>query len=274
MTRPKLSAGIVACAVLLGTSAAARAGDLPAPRTTELGPEAPAGSRSREDRPAVTAYLPSPAAATGAGIMVFPGGGFTRRCEDHEGVLVAEWLRAHGIAAFLVRYRVVPFATLKESLDDGHLAVQHVRAHAAEYGVSPRRLGAIGFSAGAVLAANVALRPRAGSRPDFLVLAYGDANQANPGVRGLAAHGLTPRQEELLDAYGYPYVFDEFRFHMTLTDRLSPADYGEVLQAAQTWFGPVLDQEVTLDRLSLFHERENKQPFTRIADFALGGAER
>ena len=88
MTRPKLSAGIVACAVLLGTSAAARAGDLPAPRTTELGPEAPAGSRSREDRPAVTAYLPSPAAATGAGIMVFPGGGFTRRCEDHEGVLV------------------------------------------------------------------------------------------------------------------------------------------------------------------------------------------
>ena len=200
MTRPKLSAGIVACAVLLGTSAAARAGDLPAPRTTELGPEAPAGSRSREDRPAVTAYLPSPAAATGAGIMVFPGGGFTRRCEDHEGVLVAEWLRAHGIAAFLVRYRVVPFATLKESLDDGHLAVQHVRAHAAEYGVSPRRLGAIGFSAGAVLAANVALRPRAGSRPDFLVLAYGDANQANPGIRGLAAHGLTPEEARRLFA--------------------------------------------------------------------------
>lgn len=97
----------------------------------------------------------------------------------------------------------------------------------------------------------------------------------NPRDRAArAAHGLTPRQEELLDAYGYPYVFDQFRFHMTLTDRLSPSDYVEVLQAAQTWFGPVLDQEVTLDRLSLFHERENKQPFTRIADFALGGAER
>ena len=97
----------------------------------------------------------------------------------------------------------------------------------------------------------------------------------NPRDRAArAAHGLTPRQEELLDAYGYPYVFDQFRFHMTLTDRLSPADYGEVREAAQTWFGPVLDQEVTLDRLSLFHERENKLPFTRIADFALGGAER
>ncbi len=97
----------------------------------------------------------------------------------------------------------------------------------------------------------------------------------NPRDRAArAARGLTPRQEELLDAYGYPYVFDEFRFHMTLTDRLSPADYEEVLQAVQTWFGPVLDQQVTLDRLSLFHERENKLPFTRIADFALGGAER
>jgi acetyl esterase/lipase len=187
-------------AVSMGLAALAAASDLPAPRTVELGPEGPAGSRSREDRPAVTAYLPSPEAATGAGVMVFPGGGFTRRCEDHEGVLVAEWLRAHGIAAFLVRYRVVPFATLKESLDDGHLAVQHVRAHAAQLRVSPRRLGAIGFSAGAVLAASVALRPRTGSRPDFLVLAYGDANQANPGIRGLAAHGLSREEAASLFA--------------------------------------------------------------------------
>ncbi len=86
-----------------------------------------------------------------------------------------------------------------------------------------------------------------------------------------AAHGLTPRQEELLDAYGYPHVFDEFRFHMTLTDRLSDEDRPAMLQAAHTWFGPVLDAEVTLDRLALFHEGENKMPFTRIADFALEG---
>lgn len=85
-----------------------------------------------------------------------------------------------------------------------------------------------------------------------------------------AAHGLTPRQEELLDAYGYPYVFDEFRFHMTLTDRLTPTDRQEVLVAAQTWFGPILDEPVTLDRLALFHERENQLPFSRIAEYALG----
>jgi putative phosphonate metabolism protein len=93
----------------------------------------------------------------------------------------------------------------------------------------------------------------------------------NPRDRAArASKGLTPRQEELLDAYGYPYVFDQFRFHMTLTDRLSAQDHDDVLLAAQTWFGPVLDQEVTLDRLVLFHERENKLPFNRIAEFPLG----
>lgn len=94
----------------------------------------------------------------------------------------------------------------------------------------------------------------------------------NPRDRAArASKGLTPRQEELLDAYGYPYVFDQFRFHMTLTDRLAPADYDAMVQAATTWFGPVLDQDVTLDRLVLFHERENKLPFNRVAEFPLGG---
>ena len=195
----------VVVGAMLGTPLAA-ATAAPPPRTALLWPDGAPGARgdSTEDRPAVTAYLPSPEASTGAGVLVFPGGGFTRRCEDHEGVLVAEWLRAHGVAAFLVRYRVVPIGTLKDALEDGHRAVQYVRAHAAELGVSPQRLGAIGFSAGAVLAANVSLRPRpaqaaspdplhrVGSRPDFLVLAYGDAGQANPGLRGLAATGLTP----------------------------------------------------------------------------------
>lgn len=128
----------------------------------------------------------------------------------------------------------------------------------------------------------LALVPEDGDNPDLQDLAA-NAVEAfepfraplNPRDRAArAAHGLTPRQEELLDAYGYPYVFDQFRFHMTLTDRLPEADRDDVRRAAETWFGPVLDQEVTLDRLSLFHERENQLPFTRIADFALGGAER
>ncbi|WP_332687781.1 DUF1045 domain-containing protein, partial [Devosia sp.] len=70
--------------------------------------------------------------------------------------------------------------------------------------------------------------------------------------------------------WGYPYVFDTFRFHMTLTDRLTAGDAVEIAQAATTWFGPVLEDEVLLDRLSLFHEPDAGKPFRRVADFKLG----
>lgn len=88
-----------------------------------------------------------------------------------------------------------------------------------------------------------------------------------------ASRGLSERQIELLDAYGYPFVFEEFRFHMTLTDRLAEEDAAEIAQAAQTWFSPVLDEPLLLDRLSLFHEPDSGKPFRRVADFKLGGGQ-
>lgn len=87
-----------------------------------------------------------------------------------------------------------------------------------------------------------------------------------------AAKGLSERQIELLDAYGYPYVFEEFFFHMTLTDRLADSDAADIAQAATTWFSPVLEESLILDRLSLFHEADAGAPFRRIADFKLGKA--
>jgi putative phosphonate metabolism protein len=87
-----------------------------------------------------------------------------------------------------------------------------------------------------------------------------------------ASKGLSDRQLEMLDAYGYPYVFSEFRFHMTLTDKLDEKDAADIASAATTWFGPVLDDSLTLDRLTLFHEPDAGKPFRRIADFKLGGA--
>ena len=85
------------------------------------------------------------------------------------------------------------------------------------------------------------------------------------------ARGLTPRQEELLNAYGYPYVFDQFQFHMTLTDRLSDDDRDDLMAAAQTWFAPVRDADIMLDRLVLFVEPESGLAFRRVADFVLKG---
>jgi len=85
-----------------------------------------------------------------------------------------------------------------------------------------------------------------------------------------AGKGLSERQLELLDGYGYPYVFEQFRFHMTLTDRLAEDEAKEIATAASTWFGPLLEDEVRLDRLSLFHEPDAGKPFRRVADFKLG----
>ncbi len=86
-----------------------------------------------------------------------------------------------------------------------------------------------------------------------------------------AGKGLSERQVELLDAYGYPYVFEEFRFHMTLTDRLEPADAAEIAAAAATWFAPVLDEPLLLDRLVLFREPDAGKPFRRLDDYKLEG---
>lgn len=84
------------------------------------------------------------------------------------------------------------------------------------------------------------------------------------------ARGLTPRQEELLDSYGYPYVFDEFRFHMTLTDRLSEADQPDMTAAAQAWFAASIAEPIQIDRLVLFHEPESGGRFRRLEDYKLG----
>jgi putative phosphonate metabolism protein len=80
---------------------------------------------------------------------------------------------------------------------------------------------------------------------------------------------LTPYQIGLMDHYGYPYVMDQFLFHMTLTDRMAEETRGPVVAAAQKWFAPILDDNVLLDRISLFHEAEPGAPFQRVADFPL-----
>ena len=82
--------------------------------------------------------------------------------------------------------------------------------------------------------------------------------------------GLSPRQAELLDAYGYPYVAEEFRFHMTLTDRLPESERTAFAEAAEVWFGPLLDRPHMLDRIALFHEPAPGAPFRRRADHLLG----
>jgi acetyl esterase/lipase len=149
---------------------------------------------SNEDKPAIYVYLPNPAKSTGAGMLVVPGGGFQTRVPDHEGTLVAQWLRARGIAAFVLRYRIQPIGKMADSLADEQRAMRYLRAHADEYKIAPNRIGSIGFSAGAELLNLAAVTPGP-AKPDdadpvehftaqanFLVLSYGSTNNPAPNA--------------------------------------------------------------------------------------------
>jgi acetyl esterase/lipase len=134
------------------------------------------------DTPALYPVLPTPAKATGAAVIVCPGGGF-RSHVPWEAFPFAEWFCEQGIAGFVLQYRLLPYI-MPAMLDDGMQAVRLVRARAAEFGVDPSRIGMIGFSAGGYVTAMVSTRSdrgdpsatdpvqHASSRPDAAMLFY------------------------------------------------------------------------------------------------------
>lgn len=137
-----------------------------------------------KDTPTLTPFWPEPAKATGAVMIVFPGGGY-RNLAPHEGAIYAQWLASQGITAFVLKYRLatdgykVPTIFL-----DVARAIRLVRAQAAGWGLDPKRVGVIGSSAGGHLAAISVTQFDAGkadaadpiervsSRPDLAVLCY------------------------------------------------------------------------------------------------------
>src|SRR5678816_4401626 len=82
---------------------------------------------SDEDKPAIIPFLPGASKSNGAAVLVVPGGGFTIRAVDHEGLLVAQWLKDHGITAFLLRYRLRPIYNRTDWVKDGQRAMQFIR---------------------------------------------------------------------------------------------------------------------------------------------------
>jgi acetyl esterase/lipase len=147
--------------------------------------------------------IPFPAPATkrdGAAIVILPGGGHKLLVWTNEGTKVATALNRAGITAFVLKYRLAnePGSTYTvegDAADDARRAIRWVRAHAAEYGIDPARVGAMGFSAGGELVTQVADHPEpAGrphtdaidslsARPDFQVLVF-------PGTRGVPAPAI------------------------------------------------------------------------------------
>ena len=118
--------------------------------------------------PSITPYLPADGRATGVAVLVVPGGGHRMLAITHEGYNVAEWLRDHGIAAFVLKHRLAREANSTyridvESLADTRRAIRRIRAGAQEWHIDPERIGAIGFSAGGELVSLASQRTEEGS---------------------------------------------------------------------------------------------------------------
>ncbi|WP_432493396.1 alpha/beta hydrolase [Kineococcus auxinigenes] len=146
----------------------------------------------------LTPYLPDPATSTGTGVVVAPGGALHLLAVDNEGAHVAQRLAEHGIAAFVLHYRLVPTPVEHERFTafahsrlgdrdhlaevsrarraaasaDGGAALRAVRERAEEWGVDPDRTGVLGFSAGAYVALATSFDVPAAERPSFVAPIY------------------------------------------------------------------------------------------------------
>ena len=114
--------------------------------------------------PSLTVFLPPKDKATGAAVIVCPGGGFKELGFNGEGVAPAQFLTNLGIAAFALKYRLPretnsPYSLPKHAREDGQRAMRLVRSHAKEWGIDPNRIGIMGFSAGGEVASLVAYSP-------------------------------------------------------------------------------------------------------------------
>jgi acetyl esterase/lipase len=157
-------------------------------------------------------YYPAIGAGVGSAVIVLPGGGYTHVVMEKEGAAEAKWLAAHGVAAFVLQYRLSPWYKYPAPMLDGARAVRYVRSHASEFGIEPKKIGVWGFSAGGLLAGYLATdadeRDRASAdpvervsnHPDFAILSYArlsmESTVPRPGNME-ALVGENPRPEML-----------------------------------------------------------------------------
>lgn len=201
------------------------------PQPAEMGPlwpdQAPVGDGTFENANAnITVHLPAPAKASGAAVVICPGGGYQRLMVEPEGHLIARWLNEHGIAGIVLEYRMPqgrPFVPLL----DAQRAIRTARAKAAEWRIAPNRIGIMGFSAGGHLASTAGTHfdngdpksadavARVSCRPDFTILVY-------PVVTMSAmTHGGSRRN--LLGPDPKPELVQLFSNEKQVTDKTPPA---------------------------------------------------
>jgi acetyl esterase/lipase len=179
------------------------------------------------DKPRMYAFLPK-TRSTSAAVLVIPGGGYEHVAIGHEGFQIATWLNAQGMPAFVLDYRVAPYRYPVET-DDGRRAMRLIRAHAAEYGIDPNRIGVWGSSAGGHLASSLGTHcesvTAAGTnadpidsqscRPAFMILEYPVIS-----MEGSIAH--TGSRKNLLGPHPDPALAREYSNQFAVTAQTPP----------------------------------------------------
>ena len=167
-----------------------------------------------DDKPTLTAFLPAPEKATGAAIVVCPGGGYAGLA-PHEGAGYAEWLAEHGIAGIVLKYRLGSKGYRHPAmLNDAARAMRLTRSQAAAWKIDTKRVGIMGSSAGGHLASTLLTHSDAGkadatdpverrsSRPDLGILCYAvismGPNTHNGSRKNLLGENPPPELVELL----------------------------------------------------------------------------
>jgi len=177
-----------------------------------------------EDKPSITPYLAK--SPNGTAVIVCPGGGYQHLAMDHEGVQIAKWLNSLGISAFVLQYRLGPKYHHPAMINDAQRAIRTVRSHAAALHIQPDRIGIWGFSAGGHLASTAATHfdagnpsapdpiDRAGSRPDFAILAY--------PVISLGEYAHVGSRNNLLGANPDPKLVEDLSNDLRVTPQTPP----------------------------------------------------
>jgi acetyl esterase/lipase len=173
------------------------------------------GVFAKVSRPSLTLYLPDEAKANGAAVIICPGGGYSVLVLQKEGTDIALYFQSHGVAAFVLKYRLPNDAIMADKsigpLQDAQQAIKLVKEHAKEWHLDSGRVGIMGFSAGGHLASTASThftkavienRGNTSLRPDFSLLVYPVISMTDSlGHRGsrdnLLGKSPTPAQIEL-----------------------------------------------------------------------------
>ena len=179
------------------------------------------------DKPTLTIYLALHPSDTHTAVIVFPGGSYGMLASNHEGRQVANWFNALNVTAFVVRYRLGPRYHHPIELEDAQRAIRVVRSRAADFEISPDRIGILGFSAGGHLASTAGTHfdsgdastadpiDRVSSRPDFMILAY-------PVISFVAPYSHRGSATNLLGENADPKLLTELSNDLHVTPQTPP----------------------------------------------------